>query len=879
MTTLRMPLWDRSRLLAGLAVVYLVLTWQVMADFEGIMSYPEALRVIAEAHPWIFWLLGAEALRQAHGLIGERWSGYRRFWSGRVFGGFARWSRRRFSAGTRFRAARALKIAFWLVTLSLALGAVLGTSPFFALLRVPERLPVVLPVLVIVLAVAGLARFLSRGGVETYRPGDITTRFADVWGQDHVLEQLRECVVRLDRPGEIERRGGHLSGGVLLWGPPGTGKTLLAEAVAGETGRPYVVVDSGAFTGVLKMKALFRRVRKLALRHGGVVVLFDEADALGRRAGPARQGRRGSSGASGSFSSVGSSGSSTCHGLAYLPEETRSVLAFRGRREVREPQARDDGTLRALLTELSALGERRGLVDRPVRRLLGMRPEPPPNHRVLLLMTTNRPDALDEALLKPGRIDRVLKVGHPSTAGRAHTYRGYFDRVRHELTDRQIDKLATITPYATGATIKDLVNEALISALRDGREAIAWPDVLRARRFQRLGSPGDAEHLDRERHTLAVHEACHAVVAYATRRHLEIDLATIEKGADHLGPVGAAEPKGLRWKSEVEEDIMISLAALAGERMFFGDSSSAVSGDLHAATVLTAHMETAWGMGAGVTSLPALRELEITAAPGPGDGGGPPAERIEATLARLLERTERLLLGHRRDVLSVAHALETYRTLTGDDVVAIIERSRGPLVDGARYAADELYRELEDYHRDAATARQRHGRVERALPRPAAAGEVVTARPQFVPMTGSYVSQPRPAPVAPAGAPGRRLWVAVAGAFTLVVLALFVGLAVTGALTGSPASGTATSATSTGAGPGVALPVLLLVLFIVVVAVIVGAGLAAVAVKGVRAKQLRAERERDQAHARAQLLAAALDPDTAMRLLGYDGNGRRESAI
>ncbi len=247
--------------------------------------------MIAEAHPWIFWLLGAEALRQAHGLIGERWSGYHRFWSGRVFGGFARWSRRRFSAGTRFRAARALKIAFWLVTLSLALGAVLGTSPFFALLRVPERLPVVLPVLVIVLAVAGLAWFLSRGGVETYRPGDITTRFADVWGQDHVLEQLRECVVRLDRPGEIERRGGHLPGGVLLWGPPGTGKTLLAEAVAGETGRPYVVVDSGAFTGVLKMKALFRRVRKLALRHGGVVVLFDEADALGRRAGPARQGR------------------------------------------------------------------------------------------------------------------------------------------------------------------------------------------------------------------------------------------------------------------------------------------------------------------------------------------------------------------------------------------------------------------------------------------------------------------------------------------------------------------------------------------------------------------------------------------------------------
>jgi ATP-dependent Zn protease len=864
------PWWDRSRLLVGLTAVYLVLTWRVMADFEGIVTYPEAMRVVAAEHPWIFWLLGAEALRQAHLLIGERWPRYHRFWSRRVLGGFERWSHRRFSHRTRFRAVRALKILFWVVTLALALGAVLGTSPFFALVRAPgilfEESPVVLLVLVIVLAFAALVGVLSRGGVETYLPGDITTRFAHVWGQDHVLEHLRESVVLLERPGEIERRGGHVPAGLLLWGPPGTGKTLIAEAVAGETGKPYLVVDAGAFTGVLKMKALFRRVRRLALRYGGVVVLFDEVDALGRRGGAARQGPRG------------------CHGRAYLPERTRSALASHGRREAKEPGARDDGALRALLTELSALNRPRGLADRPVRRLLGMRPKPPPKRRVLVMMTTNRPDALDEELLKPGRIDRVHKVGHPSEAGRRRTYRGYFDQVRHELTEPQIDKLATITPYATGATIRDLVNESLISALRDGRESITWSDVLRARRLQRLGPPEDAEHPGHERHALAVHEACHAVVAYATRHRLDIDLVTIERGADHLGPAGAAEQAGHRWKSEYEQDIMVSLASLAGERMFFGDSSCGVSGDLHAATVLAARMETCWGMGAGLTSRSALRELELTAMPGSGDG--PPAERIEAILARLLEGTERLLREHRRDVLSVAHALETYRTLTGDDVVAIIERSRGPLLDGARYACDALYRELEDYHRDAATAHQRHGRVDRALPQPAAAGEAVAGqvvgapgRPEFVPMGGPYVPRPRPAPVEPPGAPRRRLWPAAAGAFTLVTLALFVGLTVTGALTGSPASGTATSAASTGPGPGIALPVLLLVLFVVVVAVSVGAGLATVAVRGMRARRLRAERERDQAHARAQLLAAALDPDTAMRLLGYDGNGRRESTI
>ena len=80
-----------------------------------------------------------------------------------------------------------------------------------------------------------------------------------------------------------------MPGGILLWGPPGTGKTLMAEAVAGETGKPYVFVDPGAFinmfmgVGILKVKSLFRKLRKLALRYGGVIVFFDEADSLGNR--------------------------------------------------------------------------------------------------------------------------------------------------------------------------------------------------------------------------------------------------------------------------------------------------------------------------------------------------------------------------------------------------------------------------------------------------------------------------------------------------------------------------------------------------------------------------------------------------------------------
>src|SRR5439155_16773083 len=127
-----------------------------------------------------------------------------------------------------------------------------------------------------------------------------------------------------------------------------------------------------------------------------------------------------------------------------------------------------------LLTEMSGLKKPRGFFNRIVRRTFGMRPKPPPKYRILIMMATNMPQALDEALLRPGRLDRIYKVGYPSKAGRVRTYDGYLDKVSHELTHEQVDKLATITPYATGATIKDLVNEALIQAIRSGRDAITW---------------------------------------------------------------------------------------------------------------------------------------------------------------------------------------------------------------------------------------------------------------------------------------------------------------------------------------------------------------------------------------------------------------------
>ena len=766
-----------------LGLVWLVVVWAAMAD-NPLLPFVDAVRIQGADAQWLLWLMGLEFLRQVHYFVSERSAGYHRFWSERVFGGFDRATKRRFSDWTRFRLARVLKVIALIVLFAIVAAQILDTSPILALFAAPALLWQALP-LILQLAFAfffiafqfiGLFWLLSRGGVDTYYPDDIKTRFSDVWGQDHVVQRIRENIMFLEKPDEIEEKGGYVPGGILLWGPPGTGKTLMAEAVAGETGRPYVFVDPGAFinmfmgVGILKVKSLFRKLRKLSLRYGGVIVFFDEADALGNRGslgGTVPGGARGMRPPA--FAHAG------CHGFSYLSEDTRSLLTREAMFNAAsspapEPERRSRfvmgggmngggggmGTLQALLTELSGLKKPRGILNRWGRRALGMRPKPPPKYRILVMMATNMPESLDEALLRPGRIDRIYRVGYPSKAGRIRTYEGYLAKVPHEVTEEELDKLATITPYATGATIKDLVNEALITAIRDGREIISWRDVMKAKQLKDLGPPEDVEYIERERHAVAVHEACHAVVAYRTRRHMEIDLATIEKGSDYLGMVASIPPEDqfTRWRSEYEADILVSLASLAGERMFFeGDSSSGVSGDLESATAVASFMEGYWGMGHTVSSYSTARRLEVGS---PGGGRGGPqkgestekvlraalADRIEDQLAELLDRAEDILRQNRTAVLAIAHALETHKTLTGEDIEAVVEGREGLNVDGRVYRDQAFVHRLEEYHAAAAGAHRSHTSVKLAMPAgghlalPAAEGsETAAARPHE---SGSY---------------------------------------------------------------------------------------------------------------------------------------------
>jgi len=163
--------------------------------------------------------------------------------------------------------------------------------------------------------------------------------------------------------------------------------------------------------------------------------------------------------------------------------------------------------------------------------------------------------------------------------------------------------------------------------------------------------------------------------------------------------------------------------------MFFADdSSSGVSGDLDSATTVASYMEGYWGMGKTVSSASASRRLEGSTPGGGrsntspvGDRGSMPgvqrlADRIEDNLSTLLVKAEQILRENERYVLALAHALESHKTLSGEDVTAVFDGGHGPVVNGVPYADDGFIARLREYHLAAAQAHREHNQVHLPMP-------------------------------------------------------------------------------------------------------------------------------------------------------------------
>ena len=278
-----LPFWDRVKFLWLFALIFAFVLWRHQAD-NPLLSFNDAFLETWESLRVLEVLFVVELLRQIHYLVSEHSRAWHHFVTESVFGRWNRFVDRR-EPWTRFRVARAVKLVIFLAAFGAVLGVLWDLPWYQALFDAPARigrvlfssagqLPMIFQFAMIMFIAVGqfvaIFWFLSRGGTDVYRPQDIKTRFTDVWGQDPVLDRVQENMVFLEDPRSIEDKGGYVPGGILLWGPPGTGKTLLAEAVAGETGKPFVFVEPGAFNamffgvGIMKVKALYRKLRKLA---------------------------------------------------------------------------------------------------------------------------------------------------------------------------------------------------------------------------------------------------------------------------------------------------------------------------------------------------------------------------------------------------------------------------------------------------------------------------------------------------------------------------------------------------------------------------------------------------------------------------------------
>ncbi len=329
--------WDRIKFLIILSVITTaVVGSQVQPPFVTVgAALRDFLNTTCRAG-FSALLFVLEVIRQIHYFASERSAGLSPVLAGRglrrVEGGLDH-----LKPWTRFRVGRLIR---WVVIIGLYAAIANSLVPeisspmqaitqapqlFVAVITSPQFLQIVMIMTIAVGQFVMIFWFLSRGGVSVIMPEEIKTRFNDVWGQDHVLDLIKENIAFLEKPDEIEAKGGYIPGGILLWGPPGTGKTLMAEAIAGETGRPYVFVDPGAFinmfmgVGILKVKSLYRKLRKLSLRHGGVIVFLDEADSLGSRGNMGTP--TGGMGASGQISAHVS-----CNGFHYLSSFSQEAL-------------------------------------------------------------------------------------------------------------------------------------------------------------------------------------------------------------------------------------------------------------------------------------------------------------------------------------------------------------------------------------------------------------------------------------------------------------------------------------------------------------------------------------------------------------------------
>ncbi len=439
----------------------------------------------------------------------------------------------------------------------------------------------------------------------------VNITFADVAGLDEAKEEVMEVVDFLKNPKKYTVLGGKIPKGVLLVGPPGTGKTLLAKAVAGEAGAPFFSISGSDFV------EMFVGVGASRVRD-----LFKQA----REKAPC---------------------------IIFI-DEVDAIGRSRGRGAFQGGNDERENTLNQLLVEMDGF---------------------PTDKGVILMAATNRPDILDNALMRPGRFDRQIGIGRPDLKGREQIFDVHLKNIKLSA-EISAPALAEMTPGFVGADIANVCNEAALIAARRDKKAVEMEDFNYAldkvigglEKKNKIISP-------EEKQIIAYHEAGHALCGWFLEfAHPLVKVTIVPRG---LAALGYAQylPKEqyITRKDKLLDDLCMTLGGRAAESVVFDKISTGAQSDLDHITRQAYEMIINYGMSEKVGNVSYYSMLnESYQRPFSEQTAYLIDTEVKAMIDEQYNRAKELLRERRSDLDAFAKALLDKEVLHKADIEALL---------------------------------------------------------------------------------------------------------------------------------------------------------------------------------------------------------------
>lgn len=439
----------------------------------------------------------------------------------------------------------------------------------------------------------------------------VNVTFEDVAGLEEAKEEVEEVVDFLQNPKKYTSLGGKIPKGVLLVGPPGTGKTLLAKAVAGEAGVPFFSISGSDFV------EMFVGVGASRVRD-----LFKQA----REKAPC---------------------------IVFI-DEIDAIGRTRGKSAIQGGNDERENTLNQLLVEMDGFSTDKG---------------------VILMAATNRPDVLDQALLRPGRFDRQIGVDLPDLVGREAIFKVHLKNIKvAEEVSAKI--LSEMTPGFSGADIANVCNEAALVAARRSKKQVEMDDFNYA--LDRVIGGLEKKNkiiAPQEKEIIAFHEAGHAICGWFLEYASPLVKVTIVPRG--IGTLGYAQylPKEeyITRTEQLLDRMCMTLGGRAAEDIIFGKISTGAQNDLDRVTRMAYNMIAVYGMNKNVGNVSFYKMSEESyQRPYSEETAKMIDDEVRKMIDVQYQRAKDLLNEKKEDLHLLAQALVEREVLTKTDVEQIL---------------------------------------------------------------------------------------------------------------------------------------------------------------------------------------------------------------